>query len=194
MHPDKHKHINYLLFIIVISLLWTCTPKFSYNARSFLFDGVPNPYEVEVTVIKDSLHTIDSTLVNGISMTSFVRNEFNLHTPYGKRECAKCHDRNDMDKPRLPLPDLCNQCHEDYNKTYKILHGPVASGDCTQCHSPHQSKLKNLLLRSGQELCLNCHTTTLVLADKDHENIENTNCTSCHNPHGGNNDTFLLMK
>lgn len=195
MYLDKHKHLNYLLFIIALLLFWTCSSKFSYDARSFLFDGVPNSYEVEVSVVEDSLHAIDSTSVNEILVMPLVRNEFILHTPYGKRECTTCHDRNSMGGAKLSLPDLCNQCHEDYNKTYKILHGPVASGACTQCHNPHQSKLKNLLVRQEPELCLNCHTTTMVLTDKSHAGIDDvSSCSNCHNPHGGSNDTFLLTK
>jgi predicted CXXCH cytochrome family protein len=187
MHLDKHKHIIYLLSIIAIFLFWTCSPKFNYEVKSFLFDGVPDPYEVEVTIIKDSLQTKDSTVVNDVLVSSAVRNDFNLHTPYGKKECKKCHDRDSMDKPVLPLPELCYQCHEDFNTTYQVVHGPVASGACTQCHSPHKSKLKNLLLHPGQELCLDCHSKSLVLEEKIHVDIDDADCTECHNPHGGTN-------
>jgi len=194
MYPNKHKHINYLLFIVVISLFWTCSPKFNYGLKSFLFDGVPDPYKVEVTVIKDSLQIKDSTLTSTTPTTPLVRNEFNLHSPYAKRECNECHNREHMGKPKLPLPNLCYQCHEDFNKTYKVVHGPVASGNCTQCHSPHQSKLKNLLTSTGQDLCMNCHKFDNISIDKNHKEIKGTSCTECHNPHGGDETNLLLTK
>ncbi len=194
MHLNKNKYIIYLLFIVVVSLFWTCSPKFGYGVKSLLFDGVPDPYKVEVSIIKDSLLVKDSTSTNEISSTAIVKNLFNLHTPYKERECSKCHDRNNMDKPRLPSPELCNQCHEDFNNTYKVLHGPVASGDCTECHNPHQSKLKSLLKWSGQDICLQCHNMETLFIDEDHKEINDTSCTECHNPHGGDNINLLLVK
>ncbi len=190
MYFIKYKHIVYVLFIAVISLFWACSPKFSHDVKSFLFDGVPDPYKVEISAINDSLK-LDSTSIKGVFSNPIVRNEFNLHPPYKKRECENCHDRGSMSKSKLPLPELCYQCHDDFKKSYQVLHGPVASGSCTQCHNPHQSKLKNLLLKNGQELCFTCHDNKKITNNKIHEKIEKTDCTTCHNPHGGVN-TYSL--
>lgn len=186
MYFNKNKHIVYVLFIVVVSLFWTCSPKFSHDVKSFLFDGVPDPYKVEISVINDSI-ALDSTLTKGVFTKPIVRNEFNLHVPYKKKECESCHDRDNMSKSKLPSPELCYQCHDDFNKAYQVLHGPVASGSCTQCHNPHKSKLENLLLEKGQGLCFDCHDNKKILGYKIHEKIESTNCTTCHNPHGGTN-------
>jgi predicted CXXCH cytochrome family protein len=50
---------------------------------------------------------------------------------------------------------------------------------------------KNLLIRSGQELCLKCHTPDLVMANVAHTNIGKDDCRECHDPHGGS-DHFIL--
>ncbi|WP_456377900.1 cytochrome c3 family protein, partial [Lutibacter sp.] len=151
----------------------------------FLFDGVPPLNKTEITAIKDSISIINVT-TKQILASSNHRNEFNLHQPYKERDCASCHNRNDMEKIKLPTPDLCNQCHTDFRKTFKTLHGPLDAGDCFQCHTPHQSKLKNLLVESGEKLCFICHDAQSVSKNIVHKDIKNVNCIECHNPHGGN--------
>jgi len=154
MNLDKHKFINYLLFIIAVSLFWTCSPELSYGV---------------------SLQTI-KTNTKEILVSTIQKNEFNLHPPYLERDCASCHDRNNMGKTKLP---------------FETLHGPVASNNCIQCHTPHQSKLKNLLVASSKKLCLSCHNSKQVSENKIHKDIKETSCTKCHNPHGGNNRMSL---
>lgn len=190
MSLDKHKFINYLLFIIAVSLFWTCSPELSYGVKSFLFDGVPSPDKTNALVVKDSLQTI-KTNTKEILVSTIQKNEFNLHPPYLERDCASCHDRNNMGKTKLPIPELCNQCHTDFSKKFETLHGPVASNNCIQCHTPHQSKLKNLLVESSKKLCLSCHDSKQISENKIHKDIKETSCTECHNPHGGNNRMSL---
>lgn len=193
MKGNTSKYFNYFLFIIVISFFWTCSPKLSYEVKSFLFDGVPNPYKVEVTVIQDSLTKAkELNTANAVTSTA-ARNDLNIHAPYQERKCTDCHTRDRMGKPKLPMPELCNQCHEDFTKKYTNIHGPIATGNCTECHNPHQSKFKKLLKFEGQDLCLNCHTSTQVAENKVHKDINTISCTECHNPHGGSNK-FNLEK
>tara|TARA_R110001583_G_scaffold114876_3_gene265340 strand:- start:3594 stop:4175 length:582 start_codon:yes stop_codon:yes gene_type:complete len=192
MNIGKNRYINYLLFIIAISLFWTCSPELGYGVKSFLFDGVPTPHKVEISVVNDSLQKFDdSTNKNALTST---RNDFYLHEPYKDKDCFSCHDENNKGKLiREPL-QLCNECHDDFNKTYEVLHGPVASGNCIACHNPHKSKLKNLLVNSEQGLCLDCHNMTLIFEDKTHKDIEDTSCLECHNTHGGRDNNFLINK
>lgn len=195
MKVDKQTYINYLLLIICSSLFLTCSPKLSYNIRSFLFDGVPDPSKVSLKVINDSIRLNDSVFANKIRKSTIV-NEFIVHEPVKDRQCINCHDRESMGlgETKLPLPDLCYGCHKNFTEPYNTLHGPVASGACTQCHDPHKSKLKKLLKRKGQKLCFTCHTKTLVLENKIHKDIEDTDCIKCHNPHGGSNKFNLRAK
>jgi predicted CXXCH cytochrome family protein len=59
-----------------------------------------------------------------------------------------------------------------------VLHGPVASGNCSSCHNPHRSPNANLLLEpyppefyapfseDRYRLCFQCHLSDLVLQEK----------------------------
>ncbi len=190
MNLGKYKFINYLLFIVAISFFWTCSPKLSYGVKSFLFDGVPPLNKTEITSIKDSIQ-INNVTTKQILASTNQRNKFNLHPPYKDRDCSSCHDRNNMGKTKLPIPKLCYQCHTDFSQKFRTLHGPVASNNCSQCHRPHQSKLKNLLVESGKKLCFSCHDSKQVLENKIHKDIKKTSCIECHNPHGGNNRMSL---
>ena len=157
---------------------------------SFFFDGVSEPDKEEITTANDSLSQSDSMGIIEIA-ERVLEPQFISHTPYKEKECAGCHDQNTIGRLLQPLPGLCYQCHDDMNETYGFLHGPVGSGNCTQCHSPHLSKLEKLLLRSGQELCLYCHNSARVFKNEKHKDIGDANCTKCHNPHGGENRAIL---
>ena len=174
------KHIFF--FVIITSLFIACSPEISYKVLSFLFDGVPDPDENEIVAVNDSLSQIDS-----IATERVIKPQFVLHPPYKERACTNCHDRSTMGKLLKPQPELCYQCHEDFNETYGFLHGPVAGGYCTACHNPHMAKFEKLLLRQGKQLCLHCHNSARILKNEFHIDLKDTNCIRCHNPHGGEN-------
>ena len=112
--------------------------------KSFFFDGVTNPAEIEATlsILQDSLMVrTDSSAV----VLKIVDNRTLIHPPYKERACSKCHDPNAMGKPKMGLPDLCYTCHTSMEYKYEALHGPVENGSCTQCHSPHIAKIDKLL-------------------------------------------------
>ena len=71
------------------------------------------------------------------------------------------------------------------------MHGPAAGGYCTECHNPHMSKSKKLLIRNGQDLCLECHAPKSDLSAESHKDIEDSECILCHNPHGGKDRKIL---
>jgi len=192
--PFFLKSTKFITGLAILSILLQCSPKFNYEVKSFLFDGVPKPYNVEVTILKDSL--INDIKTNNELPTKSIPNvvsvnEFNLHPPYQDRKCSTCHNSDSMGKTRLPIPQLCNECHEDYTKKHDIIHGPVSSGSCTKCHEPHKSKLKKLLVKDGQDLCFNCHNATRLIEETIHTKIGSTSCITCHNPHGGSNSLLL---
>ena len=192
MFFDKIRNIRSLCIVIISLLFWNCSPKFSHDVQSFLFDGVPVLDKVEVSVVKDSILVGDSTSTLMTRRAYDARNDFNLHEPYQKRECSSCHDRNAMGKTKAPTPELCYECHDNFNEIYVVLHGPVAAGNCSECHNPHQSKLKKLLIKKSQDLCLSCHDQALIVTDKIHKEIKEESCTTCHSAHGGNNNYSLL--
>jgi predicted CXXCH cytochrome family protein len=179
-----------MVVVILMALLIGCSSIHSYKTLSFFFDGVPKPENKITTHKLDSISRTDSTsLAQNLIPTQ--KPLMNYHPPYQEKECASCHDKSAMGKFTSPQPELCYQCHDDFKNAYKVLHGPVAGGQCTACHNPHQSEKENLLSRTGQSLCLYCHDSDQIMASETHKGIQDANCTDCHNPHGGENKNNL---
>ncbi|MCF6307582.1 MAG: hypothetical protein L3J09_06480 [Flavobacteriaceae bacterium] len=174
-----------------------CSSKSSYQIKSFIFDGVPK-YEVYSPIYQDSLSNVDSLLSeknNKVFVNNRRTNEkisVSIHEPYRERKCSECHNMQNTKNPLKSSDKLCYKCHDNFNTSYLILHGPVASGDCLVCHSPHRAKYKNLLVRSVQNLCLNCHDLDVLGDNNEHKDISKTTCLKCHNPHGGDSNMFLI--
>lgn len=180
MHFDLQ--IKRVLLMLVITMVVSCSPKSGYRVLSVFFDGVPDPD------ISESLVMIDSSQIHGEINTEAVsqkNTELVFHVPYKEKDCGSCHNMNSMGKLTEPMPSLCYQCHENFSEQYKLLHGPVDAGFCTECHNPHQGKNEYLLTRKGQDLCLYCHDPDDVFKGEVHSAIDETDCTECHNPHGG---------
>ncbi|HKZ46467.1 MAG TPA: cytochrome c3 family protein, partial [Thermodesulfobacteriota bacterium] len=79
-------------------------------------------------------------------------------------------------------------------KNIASRHSPVADGRCTECHSPHKSKLKTLLLADSPELCRTCHSSLKEKMDKEkmHPPAE-SNCLTCHKPHFSSEERLLVQ-
>lgn len=154
-------------------------------------DGVPNPFEEVQEAKIDTLATLQDYIVN---LTPIIREpKIFVHQPYKEKECNDCHNPNSIGKLNAPLKELCFNCHDNFNNIYPMLHGPVASANCTKCHNPHKSKIKGLLLEEGNDLCFNCHDEQKIVRYPIHKTIEDASCTDCHNPHGGATN-YLLQK
>jgi predicted CXXCH cytochrome family protein len=181
-----------LLFVILLTIIFVsaCSTTRHHNVLSFFFDGVPSPAEEIAFNPGDSLSPGDSTHTTG-NVIPAIESQFVYHTPVKEKQCDACHDHNTMGTLILPQPEVCYQCHADFNKVFQSLHGPVAGGYCTACHDPHMSTADSLLLRTGQSLCLYCHNSIQVLSKDVHTDIGDAECTMCHNPHGGD-DRYML--
>jgi predicted CXXCH cytochrome family protein len=162
----------------------------SYKTLSTFFDGVPNPNDTSLFASVNSPNQSLSDRINEINAIK-AGPDLNYHMPYLDKACTACHDENLIGKFVKPEPDLCYQCHEDFRKTYAVLHVPVEMGECTSCHSPHMAEARKLLLRTGQQLCLGCHDEGDIRKQEPHGEIGNTDCIECHNPHGGS-ESYLL--
>jgi predicted CXXCH cytochrome family protein len=118
-----------------------------------------------------------------------------VHSAMGKG-CLSCHEvRVSKDVTRVKLitatpSGLCVTCHA--NKKASEIKGTVHSPavrDCLNCHTPHASENKNLLLKpaSGDEkenLCSSCHKTGLHVAEKGSRHAAlDAGCDSCHVTH-----------
>ncbi|MEN8118801.1 MAG: cytochrome c3 family protein [Bacteroidota bacterium] len=183
MQKNSGKYL-FFLFVLISSYFIACSPQKSYKVLSFLFDGVPEPSPDKLVELNDTVYQTDSVVIasNRISQPLMF-----YHSPYKKKECTICHDRNSMDKTVEPQPKLCYKCHDNYNDKFEFIHGPVGGGYCTSCHNAHKSKSDHLLLRSSQQLCIHCHDSILVFKNRYHLNNDISNCIECHNPHGGEN-------
>lgn len=182
--------LPFLSMAVFLIYLSGCSTTHNYKALSFFFDGVPNPDKETTIQSGDSLSRTDSMAI-AQNLVLNAPPQMQFHPPYQDKECGTCHDQSNMGKFVESQPDLCYECHEDFSKKYKVLHGPVAGGQCTMCHNPHSSVNENLLTRTNQSLCLYCHESKQVMEAEQHLDIKDVNCTECHNPHGGEDRNVL---
>ncbi len=176
------------ILVLSVLILYSCGSSSNDGLLNFLFDGVP---------IADTLKTVDQVVTKNDTSTS-IQNQRKilfpvlvLHEPYKEKMCESCHDIKASYKKIMSLPELCYQCHQDFQSTYKNVHYPVEAGECNSCHHPHQTELPKLLLNPVRNLCAECHDLNDLLAGDIHNGIGETVCTDCHNPHGSN-ESFLL--
>jgi len=179
------KYFHIPLFLCSFIIL-SCSTHYRYKVLTFLFDGVPDTSGTTSAIYKDYQYQPDTA-----ELTKPTGTELFVHSPYKENACTDCHDKNAPGKTVLPQPDLCVQCHEDFNSKFSFVHGPVRGGFCTSCHNPHVSKSQKLLTRIGQDLCTYCHELSQVVKNEMHSDIGQTNCTECHDPHGGE-DHYIL--
>ncbi len=120
-----------------------------------------------------------------------------VHGPVGAGVCSVCHREVDGGNHKFAFTsegsELCFSCHEDKRDVmnFKHLHTPVESGDCTGCHSPHQSDFQYQLLGEGSNLCFKCHDTEDFTDSVQHGPVAVGACNACHDPHGSNNSFQL---
>lgn len=123
-----------------------------------------------------------------------------VHKPVKDRECLSCHKKTGQKHPKFKkeaftLTDkgkagLCAECHERKD-TKKYVHPPVAAGDCTDCHDPHQSDNNFQLKEPASTLCYSCHEKAKLDRDFSHKPISEGKCLSCHDPHQSDNKFML---
>jgi predicted CXXCH cytochrome family protein len=87
---------------------------------------------------------------------------------------------------------VCATCHADIVETGRLSHGhaPVARGECSSCHEPHQGKNEKLLKQKGGELCGTCHGDLLerIQTGDAHAPAAMGLCLTCHTSHGSEFD------
>jgi predicted CXXCH cytochrome family protein len=67
-------------------------------------------------------------------------------------------------------------------------HSPYAKGMCASCHEVTSS---NALVKTGNDLCLTCHTTTLTGKEIVHV-AAMADCLICHDPHKSGIERLLV--
>ncbi|MFZ4521376.1 MAG: cytochrome c3 family protein [Bacteroidales bacterium] len=140
-----------------------------------------------------------------------------MHAPV-KEGCITCHLTDVNEHPgdtsqglqlSNKVPELCFSCHAELKQdidTARLVHrATVTKRRCLNCHAPHSSDEKKLLVRNKKELCLTCHNKDLAPNGTKILNIQQLlknssvihpalagGCTSCHKPHSST-ENFLLI-
>jgi len=121
--------------------------------------------------------------------------------------CSDCHNTHNRELQHLrktESPDeglmlhagaasrMCASCHPQITAQLELpAHHPILEGmlECTDCHSPHQSRDRSLGARTA--VCTECHQD--VAGPWIYEHAPATeDCGYCHTPHGSSVD-FLLI-
>ncbi len=122
-----------------------------------------------------------------------------LHGPVGSGSCEVCHQVSHWAEGKHPSlltradAEKCYFCHEEAKALtrQKHVHTPVAKGECTACHDPHQSDNPFLLVNGKKEgaakpsdLCFSCHDAARAYWKTGfHGAVAFLDCISCHEPH-----------
>lgn len=133
-----------------------------------------------------------------------------VHKPFSEGDCAGCHNPHGSATAHLIGPrrqmqstpvgqiftypkidstsvSLCRTCHSqdiDLWQAKPVQHLPARNGECSACHSPHQSVNGSLLTKTTSELCQSCHAPESVPSEP-HRGIDlkSAGCAQCHDPH-----------
>lgn len=87
----------------------------------------------------------------------------------------------------MPANELCWMCHGDmgWQRNAAYPHVPFANGNCIDCHSPHASDHRVMLVVEVEDLCIRCHPMGREInRAQAHAPVEGLHCTNCHDPHG----------
>lgn len=176
--------VELALLVLPAVLIASCDETRRYETLKFFFDGVEPSEPLRVT---DKF--VDPNLLDSSQQPQgpiwYVHKP--VHEPTEK--CNNCHDTKRQSRAVgrayliAPLPKLCYGCHDDFTASAPNVHGPVAVGQCLQCHNPHKSQVRYLLEKPIPKLCYKCHDADSIESIPEHFVRELSSCTDCHNPH-----------
>ncbi len=194
MKPSILRFSGQLVFLVMLTMIMACTPETRYKVLSTIFDGVPPPKSPYQNLEDTTAQNLTKAQKKALELRKRTQVVYTFHPPYREKDCGSCHEVGSGNRLNEPMPTLCYNCHDDFSESYAVLHGPVASGNCTGCHNPHMSKNKNLLKRTKQDLCLYCHDKKRLAQLPMHRDKMTLDCQVCHDPHGGSNKFYLTQK
>jgi predicted CXXCH cytochrome family protein len=179
--PPRNIFWGSLMIGLGLLLLAGCgTPRERYQVLSVFFDGVPNPDTAKPAAGGNG--PVASVPVRMVTQ----------HKPYAEENCAACH-RSESGNI-LDFSDAykaCVKCHAKVPQERKLMHGPVARGECRWCHAPHESAEEALFKDTPIRVCTQCHDTHLLGNNPPEHTDGKTSCLQCHFGHGGDKQYFL---
>ncbi len=185
-----------MLCLVSALVLAGCSPTARHQLLTFFLDGVPPPGGDTASAEAE----VSPQFITDDARRVVARPRMILHEPYRSSPCTTCHprDRSFFLGEDFDRRGQCFSCHEhvafrDELAGARLLHGPVALGECLVCHDPHESLHRGLLVAADPDLCLDCHQREAVLASGTHRGLDAAapTCLPCHDPHGGNQPFFI---
>ncbi len=114
--------------------------------------------------------------------------------------CSNCHTihaEQDPVRTAGEQPQVCYKCHQQQRAEFlRPFAHPVRDGQlqCSDCHSPHDSKGPDLLVRATiNDTCYSCHAEKRGPYLWEHPPVSE-DCTLCHSPHGSVNPSLLTSR
>lgn len=88
---------------------------------------------------------------------------------------------------------VCFNCHKKEAFSGKVVHQPLAQGQCSACHNPHVAHFKGLLEKEGSALCFSCHEKQQEAFKQGmvHQPVRSGQCLACHEPHVSSRNGLL---
>lgn len=172
--------VGLVLLIPLAVFVVSCDHTRRYEIMTFFFDGIDAP---ESQRLADRLADPNSPTLAQVPQEPI----WYVHEP--RKDCTNCHDTAKQSKSpgqlylTAPVPKLCYDCHDDRTVSAKFVHGPVAVGQCLECHNHHKSRVKHLLKEAEPNVCYFCHDADAIAAIPAHLTGQPSACTDCHNPH-----------
>src|SRR5690242_12432637 len=166
--------------------------------------AAPAPSANNKYVGSDTCATCHEEIAKGVEHSAHFRMKFQAKTE-GATGCESCHGPGaahvdgggDVSKivsfknlTAAESSKRCLSCHEASTKTRNFARSEhnTNSVGCTDCHSAHNAKEKQGLLKAkSTQLCFSCHTEMKAEFSKPvhHRVVEGlVSCNDCHNQHG----------
>jgi predicted CXXCH cytochrome family protein len=165
-----------LLALLLLAGQGCLSPQERYRVLNYFFDGVPPP---EGIAAPGTAATAEPSPPSRKIVRAPPAQELTVHEP----ECDECHNRSGGNVLRVAKRRLCWECHDRDDFFESTVHGPVAAGECTACHSPHRTPRPNLLRHPPKALCGQCHDRSTFARLEEHQAEAGQDCVGCHNPH-----------
>ena len=177
---------------------------FSFTGISYLllspFEGY-SLSDASLSLIADTDRHYNKTCIDEGCHLVKARGSIVRHPPYLEGQCLSCHSDHLTTGSNLlkrPMDSMCLNCHTDLeldSKSRKLIHPPNGY-TCTDCHSPHESRVRSLLRDDDQLLrCAQCHNDFLQNAKKrpyrHHYFDPIDECGYCHYAHIGGAHSYL---